>query len=277
MPPFRWAGIWASFSLYYRVLLYLPAKSKAIILSDSMTTKPQQPELRRIRPTKLSTEVARQLLELIRSGTFPVGARLPPEKELADRMGVSRASVREALAALGAVGLVESHPGRGNFVRSLPASAGLAEPLILLESEAAIQEIIEARAALEPQAAGLAALHRNPEDLERLETVHSAMIRHAQEGHFDLYFAYDKAFHQALLQATQNRLLARVLLPLVETMDQHVYREFTSNFYLKSPQAFRRVLAIHSQILRAVEEQDAKRACRHMKTHWQRMKRVYES
>ncbi|HEC63525.1 MAG TPA: FadR family transcriptional regulator, partial [Candidatus Acetothermia bacterium] len=82
-----------------------------------MTTKPNRPRLefnlRRVRPTKVSTEVARQLLELIRSGAFPVGSRLPPEKELAERMGVSRASVREALAALGAVGLVESQPGRG--------------------------------------------------------------------------------------------------------------------------------------------------------------------
>jgi len=74
-----------------------------------MTTKPRPLEarknlgLRKVRPTKVSAEVAQQLVELIRNHVFPVGTRLPPEKELAERMGVSRASVREALAALEAV------------------------------------------------------------------------------------------------------------------------------------------------------------------------------
>ena len=260
----------------------MPAQGEPIILSDSMTTKPNPSEgrenlgLRKVRPTKVSAEVAQQLVELIRNHVFPVGSRLPPEKELAERMGVSRASVREALAALEAVGLVESQPGKGNFVRNVPTNAGLFEPLILLESEAGVQEIIEARKALEPPAAALAAEKRTDDDLERLETVHAAMVHHAGEGHFERYFAYDKAFHQALVEATQNRLLVRVILPLLETMDQHVYREFTRNYYIKDPKTFQRVLSVHAEILQAVAEQDPARAKRKMLSHWERMRRVYE-
>jgi GntR family transcriptional repressor for pyruvate dehydrogenase complex len=233
--------------------------------------------LRRVRPTKVSAEVARQIVELIRGGVFPVGARLPSEKELALRMGVSRPSVREALAALEAVGLVEPQVGRGNFVRRFPSEEAGAQPLVLLESEEGCREIIEARGALEPPVAAVAARERTEDDLAALHAAHTGMIGYASALDFDPYFSYDKAFHRALVQATHNSLIAKVLLPLVETMDQRIYREFTHNFYMKSPAMFRKVMEIHGEILAVVAQGDAKAAARKMEIHWQRMKRVYEA
>lgn len=233
--------------------------------------------LRRVRPTKVSAEVARQIVELIRGGTFPVGSRLPSEKELAEHMGVSRPSVREALAALEAVGLVEPQAGRGNFVRRFPSEEAGAQPLGLLESEEGCREIIEARGALEPPVAAVAARERSEDDLAALHGAHTQMIRYAGARDFDHYFAHDKAFHQALVRATHNPLIAKVLLPLVETMDQRIYREFTRNFYMKSPTMFHKVMEIHGEILAAVVQGDSKAAARKMDIHWQRMKRVYEA
>lgn len=236
-----------------------------------------QLNLRRVRPTKVSAEVAQQIVELIRSQVFPVGARLPSEKELAERMGVSRPSVREALAALEAVGLVECQAGRGNFVRRFPSEMEGVAPLVLLESEEGCREIIEARGALEPAMVRVAACARTDFDLENLRAIHAEMVRYANVLDFDAYISYDKAFHQALVRATHNQLLTKVLLPLVETMDQRVYREFTRNFYMKSPTVFRRVMEIHGEVLDAVAARNPRLAEQKMKTHWQRMKRVYEA
>jgi GntR family transcriptional repressor for pyruvate dehydrogenase complex len=235
------------------------------------------PLLRKVQPTKVSAEVARQIVELIRGRAFPVGARLPSEKELAERMGVSRPSVREALAALEAVGLVETQAGRGNFVRRFPSEEEGIEPLVLLESEEGCREIIDARGALEPPVAVLAASERTEDDLAALRAAHTEMIRYADALDFDPYFAYDKAFHQALVRATHNELIVKVLLPLVETMDQRIYREFTRNFYMKSPTMFHKVMEIHGEILAAVAARNAKLAEQKMRTHWQRMRRVYEA
>jgi GntR family transcriptional repressor for pyruvate dehydrogenase complex len=111
-------------------------------------------EFRKVRPAKASTEVAQQLLRAIKEGVFPVETKLPSEAELAQMMGVSRPTVREALAALSAVGLIEARPGLGNFVKN-PTESMAFEALFLLESEASCLEIMEARTVLEPEVAAL--------------------------------------------------------------------------------------------------------------------------
>ncbi len=253
----------------------------AATLSDSMTAKQEATErespLRPVHQRKVSTIVAQQILELIRSGPLAVGARLPSEQSLADRMGVSRPSVREALAALEAVGVVDARAGRGSFVRRIPSPDGDSEPLVLLETEQCCQEIIDARGTLEPPAAALAARARTDDDLACLRYVQAEMARFADNRDFDNYMAQDKAYHQALLEATHNRLVIQTLLQLVQSMDQKVYREFTRNHYVRTPREWQRVLSIHTQILRAVTEADGPGAARAMKTHWQRMKRAYEA
>ncbi len=246
-----------------------------------MTAKqelPDQPQLLRpVQQRKVSAVVAQRIIELIESGTLPVGARLPSEKELADRMGVSRPSVREALAALEAVGVVDARPGRGSFVRRIPSEDGGNEPLTLLETEQCCREIIEARGALEPPAAALAAQARNDEDLQQLQSIHERMVLLARPEDFDAYINYDMAYHRALIEASHNNLLIQVLLPLINTMEQKVYREFTRNHYVNSPRAWRRVVDVHAQVLEAVAQRDSARAARMMNTHWHRMKRVYEA
>ncbi len=237
----------------------------------------QDTPLRPVRQRKVSTIVAQRILELIRSGSLPVGGRLPSEQSLADRMGVSRPSVREALAALEAVGVVDARAGRGSFVRRIPPPDGEHEPLVLLEEEQCCQEIIDARGTLEPPAAGLAARARTEEDLAKLRSVHAEMECLAGSESFNQYISQDKAFHEALLEATHNRLVIHVLYPLVQTMDQKIYREFTRNHYVHTPREWKRLVRIHAQLFQAVVEGDSAGAARAMRTHWERMKRAYEA
>ncbi len=251
------------------------------ILSDSMTAKPIREDMSQliqpVRPTKVSSQVAEQIIRLIKEGVFKVGERLPSEKELAELMGVSRASVREALAALEAVGLVEAKVGRGNFVRRSPTEDEETEPLVVLESEAGCLEIIEARGAFDPVVASLAARHATPEDVAKMQRIYESMLSFARADDFERYFSLDKEFHCALAEATHNRLIVAVMKLLVETMDQKLYREFTHNFYMRTPKELERVAEIHGKVLEAITAGDPQAAARRMKSHWDRMRKVYEA
>ncbi len=224
----------------------------------------------KVRPAKASTVVAQQILQAIKNGMFPIGSRLPSESELAQMMGVSRPTVREALAALAAVGVIESRPGIGNFV-SNPTDSIVRDALVLLENEASCLEIMEARGLLEPPVAAAAAVKRTPEDLKRLGDIFHRLIKLAHRESFDRYFDTDKEFHLALVEAAGNDLLASALIPLINTMDQHLYREFTRKYYFRDELGISSVAELHGEILRAVEAGDPKLAAKTMRGHWARM------
>ncbi|MEW6216531.1 MAG: FCD domain-containing protein [Candidatus Bipolaricaulota bacterium] len=232
-------------------------------------------EFRKVRPTKASTEVAEQILEAIRRGAFPPETKLPSEAELAQLMGVSRPTVREALSGLAAVGLIEPRVGIGNFVR--PPTEPLAhQALLLLESEASCLEIMEARTVLEPPLAELAARKRTDAQAEALVEICRELGALADPKTFDAYFAVDKRFHHALVDAAGNGLLAAVLLPLINTMDERLYREFTREYYLKDAGSIGEVADLHGEVAAAVRARRPAQACSAMRAHWDRMWRLVQ-
>ena len=228
---------------------------------------------RKVRPQKVSSVVAEQIITAIKDGTYLVGSKLPSENELAEQMGVSRPTVREALSALTAVGLIESRPGSGNYIRNgtvLIDSIGK-EAIFVLENEASCVEIMEARRLFEPPVAGLAAQKRTPEDVERLRLAYKELSQLAKQGDFDPYFDADKEFHLAVINAARNSLIANVLIPLTNTMDQKLYREFTRDYYFKNQMGLQEVASLHDEILEAIVAGDSARATRKMRAHWERM------
>lgn len=229
----------------------------------------------KVTPAKASVAVAEQIVEAIKKGALPVGSKLPSENDLAEQMGVSRPTVREALSALAAVGLIESRPGSGNFVRN-PANSIVREALLILENESSCLEIMEARGLLEPPVAGLAAQKRTDEQITEIESVCVKLKHSARLQDFDEYFKFDKAFHTLLIQATQNGLLATILLPLINTMDQRLYREFTKDFYIKDLQALNELALLHQEIFEAVASGNSERATERMQAHWTRMWKVIQ-
>ncbi len=225
----------------------------------------------KVRPQKVSAIVAEQIIAAIKRGDYPVGSKLPSENELAERMGVSRPTIREALSALTAVGLIESKPGSGNYVRG-PSEALERELFLLIEDEASCIEIMEARELLEPPVASLAARKRTPEHVERLQEIHAKLKTVAKTNDFDAYFTVDKEFHLALVDAAGNTLLAAVLTPLVNTMDQKLYREFTQDYYFKNQLGLEEVAGLHDEILEAIVAGRPAVAARKMREHWERMR-----
>lgn len=233
-------------------------------------------DFQKVRSKKVSTIVAEQIIKAIKRGDFPVGSKLPSEFDLAEQMGVSRPSVREGLSALAAVGLIESKPGNGNFVRNgtSPVDTIGREAVLILESESSCLEIMEARGLLEPPIASLAAEKRTEEDLGQLRVICDRLEQLARKGEFNPYFGVDEEFHLALLKAAGNSLLASALTPLINTMDQHLYREFTHDYYFKNQLGLEEVASLHGKILEAIEASDQRLAAQRMHEHWKRMQKA---
>ena len=160
--------------------------------------------LQAVEPKRLYRQIADQLAQLIASGEFAPGTRLPAERELAVSLGVSRTSVREAIISLEMSGLVEVRVGTGIFVvgkEAAPPAGGDAGPGPF--------ELLNARKLVEGEIAALAARHARPEDIAALEESVARMAAHVDD--FALREAEDQAFHRLLAKATGNGSLELVV------------------------------------------------------------------
>lgn len=164
------------------------------------------------RTESAGTERARNTLAYLRrqitTGQWAVGSRIPIEPELSEILGVGRSTVREAVRSLASIGMLETLPGRGTFVRSnAPTSAVLAEFLTAYT----LEELLSYRRALEVEAAQQAALHRSEDDVEALEAAIGTRLREdhcPSRGTPEATQELASRFHQLLFDAAKNRLLA---------------------------------------------------------------------
>jgi DNA-binding FadR family transcriptional regulator len=159
-----------------------------------------------LRRSPLVELAVRQLHQQLKSGQWPVGARLPAETELAGQLGVGRSTVREAVRALVHAGLLETRQGSGTFVLSLTTDAAW-EPRL---RRAAVLEVYEVREALEVQAARLAAARRTHSDVAALTQSLAARDTARELGSADSFVQADLDFHRAVVAAAHNQLLAEM-------------------------------------------------------------------
>jgi len=160
-----------------------------------------------IRQAPLATQVAREFRRLIRDGEWPVGSRIPGELELTEQLGVSRATVREALRALTGTGLLEAKVGDGTYVRARDEITGV---LVRDEPTPSLSEVLDARAGLEAAAARLAARQATPEALQEMTDSLVARDRAEAQGAEEDYVIADARFHRAVVTASGNAVLMRL-------------------------------------------------------------------
>ena len=173
--------------------------------------------------SSISKQIAEQLREAIVSGHFKIGERLPTEDELAQRYGVSRPSVREALKRLAAQNLVRARrgPTGGNFViqpsyEELAESLSASATLLVGMGALGIEEIIEARRMLQGGCLKLAVENASKEQIEDIET---ALERQKDPAISDEAFCQaDVAFHRALVDAAGNGMLRFVMYTVIEAL-----------------------------------------------------------
>jgi GntR family transcriptional repressor for pyruvate dehydrogenase complex len=150
----------------------------------------------------LTDQVTDELMKLVRAGVFAPESRLPSEKEMAERFGVSRTVVREAVSRLKSEGLVESHQGKGAFVRRGSAGVPFRLDRDAADSLRSVLHIIELRRGLEAEAAALAASRRSAAQLAEIRNALKALRRTAEVGGDGV--EADASFHRAVARATGN-------------------------------------------------------------------------
>jgi GntR family transcriptional regulator, transcriptional repressor for pyruvate dehydrogenase complex len=210
---------------------------------------------------RLRDRAADQLLEMVVSGGLEPGERLPPERELCARLGVSRTVVREALNLLEARGLISIEHGRGAVVSGGNTDAVRdALGLILRVRPKVLWELLEMRAILEVGISGLAAERATEEDTDamRAELEKMAALIDAPEGYVDA----DVEFHALLARGARNGVLLTMLEPIVDLL--RASRRVSAS---RRPGSALRALGEHEEILRRVEAGDAEGARREMRAH----------
>jgi GntR family transcriptional regulator, transcriptional repressor for pyruvate dehydrogenase complex len=219
-----------------------------------------------IRTSRLYEQIVQQIEESILKGALKPGDQLPAERELAQRFGVSRTAVREAVKALSEKGLVESFSGRGTFItdgssqaiqKSIDLAARTSQP-------DGLAHLAEARAILEPEIAALAAGRIEEQHLVTMREAYEVMERAAHDP--EAYIEADLDFHLSLAEAASNPIILSLIDSIVGLLREQRMRIFKVE---GGPQ---RGQFHHKQILEAVERRDPKAARKAMQAHLQQVR-----
>lgn len=208
---------------------------------------------------RLYERVAQTLASEVMAGTWPIGSRMPSERELAVRFEVSRPTIREALIALEVDGLVEVITGSGVYVTAHTRKAGTPAPM-----DIGPFELLEARARVEGEAAALAARHISDETIAELEALVAEM---EAENARDVVMSEDadRRFHVTIARATDNSAMAYVVEALWDVRSQSLQ---TVKFLEKvRSEGIKPRIDEHSRIVEALRRRDPDAARTAMRDH----------
>ena len=223
--------------------------------------------LQAVEPKRLYRQIANQIAQLIASGEFPAGSRLPAERELAVSLGVSRTSVREAIISLEMSRLVEVRVGTGIFVTSQNAAAHRNS----VDSGPGPFELLDARKLIEGEIAALAAKNGKPDDFDALSRSVDTLEKHIDD--FAAREAVDRDFHLRIAKATGNSSLELVVeglwnqrAELWGRLQQHFH---THDLALQT-------IRDHAAIVKAISTRDPEAARTAMHRHIARVAREFQ-
>jgi len=208
-------------------------------------------------------EVALQAIrKLITEQGFGPGDALPSQRDLALQLGVSRASLREALSSLSALGAISIQPGKGVFVQAaVDLPRGDSAPTWPFAAQASPLEIFQLRYALEGFAAGLAALTLSTFDLDELEDNVAAMREQLRGGDFEAAAKLDFEFHRRILLASGNQAMLSIL-----TASADIFLESQKLPFIRAERAME-TWQEHRKILRALARRASAAAQKAMQEH----------
>ena len=213
-----------------------------------------------------------QILSSIQDGTLRSGERLPSESKLAELTGVGRTSVREALAALRLMGVVETKIGNGTYVRTNPdIDAIKSEINETIKKSKEVFQLQEARAAFECGIVRLAAERFDNKDIDVFEKTLDRMRKAAKASQYEDFVKHHKAFHFLIAKSTKNSVIEETSFGFLKIMEQEDWRDLERQHYLPGTHEFlRESVDIHSAIFEALRQQDEMRATELMKKHFVR-------
>lgn len=209
----------------------------------------------------LYRSIIEKIGDLIRTGEFKPGDRLPPERRLAEEFGVSRTSLRQAMQALVERKIIDSRQGDGNYVASAPDLSFSYDSIIdaIVRQKGFLKDIIEFRQMMEPQIASIAAERITSDQIDRLKILVCDQHRAILDEKADDYL--DTAFHMELAGFSGNRVILELMTTLRNIIDE------TRSGWLQSKERRLSSVSGHLRIIDALEACDPKAAYDAMRNH----------
>ena len=219
--------------------------------------------------SSLVDDIAAELRQMIVGGQLQPGEFLPPQRDLAARFGVGASTIREAVQTLIAVGLLQSHPGKGTWVRE-DSGIGLIHPEAVRArlGELNARSLAEARSVVEVALSEFAAARATDDDLSRIRAAMAAMRENAAD--MPAFIRADFEFHLAIADAGHNELLAQ-FYHLTRTLFKEVSYELIS-----LPTVQEESVEIQAAVLKAIEAHDPRAARQAAEAHMQYIYRLLE-
>jgi len=219
-----------------------------------------------VRTSRLYEQIVRQIEESVLNGSLKPGDQLPAERELAQRLGVSRTAVREAVKALREKGLVEAYSGRGTFITdgTTHAARQSFDLMVKIGQQESSTHLAELRLILEPGIAALAAERIEEEYLEAMREAVEIMDRAQKDP--EAYIEADLDFHLALAEAVANPLILSLIDSIVGLLREQRIKIFNVE---GGPQ---RGQVHHKRILEAMEGRDPEMARSAMRAHLEQVR-----
>ncbi len=240
--------------------------SRTIAGAPSPARAGDHPVYKIVRTSRLYEQIVQQIEESILKGTLKPGDQLPAERELAQRFGVSRTAVREAVKALREKGLVEAYSGRGTFITDGTSQAVRQsfDLMVKIGQPDGSTHLAELRGILEPEIAALASTRVEEEDLATLRD--AVAVMDGAHNDPEAYIEADLDFHLALAEAAANPLILSLLDSIVGLLREQRLRIF------KVEGGPRRGQFHHKRILEAMEQHDAAKAREAMRAHLEQVR-----
>lgn len=217
-------------------------------------------QLKAVESRRLYQQIADQIRELIDRGGFEAGMRLPPERDLAVQLGVSRPSLREALIALDVEGRVEVRGGSGVYVSAPRPGPTPGRTAAMGDSPS---QLMEARSVIEGEVVILACARIDDEHLARLREIVKSMASEIDRRQARVEL--DRQFHLTLAGVTGNAVLARLVGELFDERHSPISAKISSRF--ESKRTWKAALMEHEAVLKAIESRDPIAAQAAMRAH----------
>lgn len=219
-------------------------------------------------PVRLYESVIEQIMDLVKNNKLKPGDKLPPERELAEKLSISRASLREAFRVLESRGLIKSKPGGGRFIREIRENGyNSTENIISSLKKSSILELIEAREVLEVKIAKIAAQKATSEDIEFIEKTLNKM-NEGEELKYGEETDSDTEFHLAIASATHNFVFVNIIKLHLDLLKE------TRGKTWQIPGRREKQYQEHQAIFQAIKEHNSKEAGEAMLRHLKNIRKV---
>jgi GntR family transcriptional repressor for pyruvate dehydrogenase complex len=220
--------------------------------------------LKPIKAKRVSDQAYEQIRDLIFRGQLKPGDQIMPERELAQALGVSRPTVREAIKRLVTMGLLEHRQGQGTFVRSTDSQREHNPLAAVIEGhDASLEELLEVRMGLESQSAILAAQRATAEDIQVLARALEAMLAENAAGRLGI--EDDVSFHMALAFASKNPVQVYLMKNFYDLLHFGIKENLQALW--EEPASLPIIAKQHRKIFDAIKNHDPEAAYQAMKSH----------